>query len=107
TSSRWRTSFTSWVRIRRGGNSDRGETVFTDVVAVLLALMIASAPVHADRVLIQKSARQLTLLRNGKALRTYRVNLGSNPVGTKDRQGDGRTPEGVYRIDRRNASSKY
>lgn len=78
-----------------------------DVVAVLLALIIAAAPVQADRVLIRKSARQLTLLRSGKALRTYHVSLGSNPAGAKDRQGDGRTPEGIYRIDSRNAYSKY
>jgi murein L,D-transpeptidase YafK len=77
------------------------------VVAVVLALLIAAAPVQADRVLVQKSARHLTLLRNGKALRTYHVSLGSNPAGAKDRQGDGRTPEGIYRIDSRNASSKY
>ncbi|HXA17618.1 MAG TPA: L,D-transpeptidase family protein [Thermoanaerobaculia bacterium] len=57
--------------------------------------------------LIQKSARQLTLLRNGKTLRTYHVSLGSEPTGAKDRQGDGRTPEGLYRIDSRNEYSKY
>jgi len=69
--------------------------------------MIAAAPMQADRILIQKSARQLTLLRNGRTLRTYHVSLGSNPAGAKDRQGDGRTPEGIYRIDSRNAFSKY
>jgi len=77
------------------------------VVAVFLALLITAAPMQADRVLIQKSARQLTLLRNGRTLRTYHVSLGSNPAGAKDRQGDGRTPEGIYRIDSRNAFSKY
>jgi hypothetical protein len=51
------------------------------VVAVVLALIIAAAPVQADRVLIRKSARQLTLLRNGKVLRAYHVSLGSNPAG--------------------------
>ena len=81
--------------------------VFKDVFAVVLALVIAAAPVQADRILVQKSARQLTLLRKGKALRTYHVSLGSRPAGAKERQGDGRTPEGIYRIDSRNASSKY
>jgi murein L,D-transpeptidase YafK len=81
------------------------------MIAVLLAFMMAAAshaaPVRADRVLIQKSARQLSLLRNGKVLRAYRVSLGPNPTGAKDRAGDGRTPEGIYRIDSRNAYSKY
>lgn len=66
---------------------------------------VAAAP--ADRVLIEKSARQLTLLRNGKTLRTYHVSLGSNPKGAKEREGDGRTPEGLYTIDSRNGYSKY
>jgi murein L,D-transpeptidase YafK len=77
------------------------------VLSVLLALTIAAAPFQADKVLIQKSARHLTLLRNGKALRTYHVSLGSEPTGAKDRQGDGRTPEGLYRIDSRNEYSQY
>jgi murein L,D-transpeptidase YafK len=77
------------------------------MVPILLALIIAGAPLQADKVLIQKSARQLTLLRNGKPLRTYRVCLGPNPTGAKERQGDGRTPEGLYRIDSRNAYSLY
>jgi murein L,D-transpeptidase YafK len=69
--------------------------------------MTLSAAVQADRVLIEKSARQLTLLRNAKPLRSYHVSLGSNPKGPKEREGDGRTPEGVYTIDSRNAYSKY
>ena len=77
------------------------------MVPILLALILAGAPAQADKVLIQKSARQLTLLRNGRALRVYHVSLGSNPKGAKDRAGDGRTPEGLYKIDSRNAYSKY
>jgi murein L,D-transpeptidase YafK len=69
--------------------------------------MTLSARAQADKVLIEKSARQLTLLRNGKPFRSYHVSLGSNPKGAKEREGDGRTPEGVYTIDSRNAYSKY
>jgi murein L,D-transpeptidase YafK len=77
------------------------------LIALMLGGSAAAAPVQADRILILKSARQMTLLRNGKPLRTYRVSLGSNPVGAKERQGDGKTPEGLYRIDSRNAGSKF
>jgi murein L,D-transpeptidase YafK len=73
----------------------------------LLIASTLSATVSADKVLIQKSARQLTLLRNGKPLRSYHVSLGSNPKGAKEREGDERTPEGLYTIDSRNAYSKY
>ena len=60
-----------------------------------------SAPLRdlaADSILIEKGSRTMTLLRDGVPLKTYRVALGRNPVGPKERQGDGKTPEGTYRI---------
>lgn len=79
------------------------------VIATTLLLIPAAlgATPQADKVLIQKSARQLTLLRNGKPLRSYHVSLGSSPKGAKEREGDERTPEGLYTIDSHNAYSKY
>jgi murein L,D-transpeptidase YafK len=53
----------------------------------------------ADRVLVEKSSRRLTLLRNGKTLKTYSVALGGAPSGAKEFEGDQRTPEGIYTID--------
>jgi murein L,D-transpeptidase YafK len=81
--------------------------VLTVIATALLLIATHTVTPQADRVLIQKSARQLTLLRKGKPLRSYHVSLGSNPKGAKEREGDGRTPEGLYTIDSRNAYSKY
>jgi murein L,D-transpeptidase YafK len=61
----------------------------------------------ADRVVIEKSARRLTLLRNGNPLKTYRVALGRVPIGAKEYEGDQRTPEGLYRIDFHKPDSDY
>ncbi len=61
----------------------------------------------ADRVLVEKAKRTLTLFREGKVLKTYQVALGAHPVGPKEREGDNKTPEGIYRIDWRNPQSKY
>ena len=61
----------------------------------------------ADRILVRKSVREMVLLRGSAVLRTYRIALGPNPAGHKEREGDGRTPEGIYRIDRRNPRSRY
>jgi murein L,D-transpeptidase YafK len=61
----------------------------------------------ADRVLVEKSARRLTLMRNGTALKTYRVALGRAPVGPKEYEGDQRTPEGIYSIDFHKPDSDY
>jgi len=60
-----------------------------------------------DRILIEKGARRLTVFRNGAPLRSYKIALGFAAEGDKLRQGDGRTPEGLFRIDRRNAASAY
>lgn len=49
----------------------------------------------------------LTLLRAGKVLKIYKVALGSDPVGPKTREGDGKTPEGAYRIDAKNEHSQF
>ena len=39
--------------------------------------------------------------------KSYKIGLGASPVGKKTRQGDGKTPEGLYFIDRKNPKSKY
>lgn len=61
----------------------------------------------ADRILIEKKKRKLTLIAKGRALKTYRIALGGNPDGPKERQGDDKTPEGTYVIDGRNRGSRY
>jgi murein L,D-transpeptidase YafK len=61
----------------------------------------------ADSVLVVKSAHRLYLLREGRAFRSYRIALGLNPKGPKEREGDRRTPEGSYQLDARNAGSDY
>jgi murein L,D-transpeptidase YafK len=61
----------------------------------------------ADRVIVDKSARKLLLLRAGEVLRSYKVSLGLRPEGHKQFEGDFRTPEGAYRLTRRNPNSEY
>jgi len=61
----------------------------------------------ADRVLVEKAARRLTLFRNGEVLKEYRVALGRVPDGPKEYEGDQRTPEGVYTIDFHKPDSDY
>jgi murein L,D-transpeptidase YafK len=61
----------------------------------------------ADHIVIIKSARTMTLMDHDKVLKTYRVALGSSPVGAKQKQGDGKTPEGDYVIDSKNTHSQY
>lgn len=61
----------------------------------------------ADRVIVYKSERRMELVRNGQTIASYRVSLGLSPNGDKQREGDFRTPEGTYRLTRRNARSEF
>jgi murein L,D-transpeptidase YafK len=61
----------------------------------------------ADRLVLEKSARRLTLFNNGHVLKTYSVALGRAPIGPKQYEGDQRTPEGIYRIDFHKPDSDY
>jgi murein L,D-transpeptidase YafK len=67
----------------------------------------AAKPLHADRVVVLKKERTLQLLTQGKVIKTYKVALGADPIGPKTRQGDHKTPEGLYVLDSRNAHSQF
>src|SRR5512134_1596495 len=61
----------------------------------------------ADRIVVHKSSRRMELYREGQVVASYRVSLGLVPEGHKQREGDFRTPEGSYRLTRRNAQSDF
>ncbi len=75
--------------------------------SALLTPSVEPALPMADRVLVQKSERKLQLLRNGAVLREYKIALGLRPEGHKEYEGDFRTPEGQYRLSRRNPNSEF
>lgn len=60
---------------------------------------IAKVLARADFVLVLKSKRKLHLLKKGKIIKTFNINLGRSPVGNKVSSGDGKTPEGIYHLD--------
>jgi murein L,D-transpeptidase YafK len=66
----------------------------------------AGLPV-ADAVVVRKGERRLYLMRNGSVVRSYKVSLGARPEGHKEYEGDYRTPEGKYRLTRRNPNSEF
>jgi murein L,D-transpeptidase YafK len=47
------------------------------------------------------------LLSKGEVIKKYKIALGGKPVGPKERQGDNKTPEGIYFIKSRNSNSDY
>jgi murein L,D-transpeptidase YafK len=86
------------------------------VAAALAAVSIIKNRPHSvalaegtiiDRIVVQKSARKLSLFRKDREIKSYRIALGANPVGPKEQEGDMKTPEGFYTIDSRNPQSDY
>lgn len=59
------------------------------------------------QVVVEKGDRQMFLLSGRKVLKAYDIGLGFAPIGHKQFEGDGRTPEGIYYIDRQNPNSMY
>lgn len=62
---------------------------------------------EVTRVVVEKGARKMHLFHHQRVLKTYNVGLGFAPVGHKQIEGDGKTPEGLYYIDRRNPNSRF
>lgn len=78
------------------------------LVALLLgAAQAGASAVTVDAVRVVKSERRLYLLSAGAIVREFPVALGSKPLGHKQQEGDGRTPEGRYVLDYRKADSGY
>lgn len=64
-------------------------------------------PIKDPRIVVYKAKRQLEFYSGEKLLRTYRVGLGFSPVEDKQREGDGRTPEGDFYVFVKNPKSAY
>ena len=68
---------------------------------------LAAAESKVDRILVLKQKHELRLLHGNEIVKSYAVALGRGGLKPKMREGDGRTPEGLYRIDSRNPGSRF
>ena len=62
---------------------------------------------RADKVIVLKKEHVLMLMRGDHVLKTYKIALGGDPIGPKQQEGDHKTPEGSYILDRRNERSRF
>jgi murein L,D-transpeptidase YafK len=72
-----------------------------------VALLSSPGLPRVDHLVVKKSRRRLYLMDGNRIVRSYKIALGLEPVGPKERDGDFRTPEGWYRLARRNPRSDY
>lgn len=77
------------------------------VATTTVATMPEAGLPMVDKVLVRKAERKLYLLRKGEVLRSFVIRLGLAPLGQKEQEGDFRTPEGRYRLVRRNPNSDF
>jgi murein L,D-transpeptidase YafK len=93
----------------------RAAAPFVFTAGLLFSLVVFAAPADksgttnnpVDRIVIEKSKRTMTLLRQQQEVAVYRVALGRDPIGPKVMQGDNRTPEGLYFVDYKIRKSVY
>jgi len=88
---------------------------FLLLMASLVALVACGGPSkfktyngpEVTRIIINKGDREMFLLHHDRVLKSYEVDLGFAPEGHKEFEGDGKTPEGDYTVDRRNPNSSF
>lgn len=86
------------------------ETIIRKPVGQVAPAPLAPAPASTaliDKVLVIKSERRLQLMSGTTSMKSYRISLGKQPKGAKLREGDKRTPEGLYWLDWRKVSDRY
>jgi len=85
----------------------------TSRIILTCAALLVTGSLHAgefpvaEKVVVEKSAREIHLVKDGEPFRTFPIALGIRPVGDKEHEGDFKTPEGTYLLDRRNPHSEF
>ena len=62
---------------------------------------------NIDFIIVNKEKRDITMYKEGKVLKKYKISLGFEPIGTKIKKGDGKTPEGLYFIEDKIRESSF
>ena len=87
-----------------------------NIIALVVALSVTASCGSKFRrydgpevtaIVVHKADRQMYLLHGAEVLTDYKIALGGNAIGDKRYEGDGKTPEGAYFINRRNPNSSY
>ena len=83
-------------------------TILLVVTAFVCYLVIPRTGVNSmSEIIIYKDERELELIVDSNCIGLFKIGLSSEPSGTKDKEGDKRTPEGEYYICTRNERSRY
>ena len=91
-----------------GLGAAHANTVTVPVTQPARVALLASPDLpYVDHIVVKKSQRRMYLMDGDRVVRSYKVELGLEPIGAKERDGDFRTPEGWYHLARRNPRSEF
>ncbi|MAK09279.1 MAG: hypothetical protein CML36_02190 [Rhodobacteraceae bacterium] len=81
------------------------------MIKFLILLIFFVSPLfgkkNIDFITVNKQIRNIVLYSKGKVINIYNIALGFEPVGTKIKRGDGKTPEGLYFIEDKIKDSSF
>ena len=62
---------------------------------------------NIDFIVVDKEKRDIIMYKKSKVLKKFKISLGFEPIGTKIKKGDGKTPEGLYYIEDKIRESSF
>lgn len=90
------------------------KAMFRVILVVMLGLTLVACSkfqtysgLQVTRIEVHKADRKMYLLSGKTVVKSYSIKLGGNPIGPKQFEGDGKTPEGAYYITHKNPNSRY
>ncbi len=95
------------VQTTESGNTSTVQSANNVSEEKLLSETEPLSKIENPRLLVKKSQRKLELFDGDKLIKTYKIALGFAPVGDKEKQGDGKTPEGDFYVFTKNDKSKF
>ncbi len=95
------------VQMTESGNSSTVQNTNNVSEEKLLPEAEPLPKIENPRIVIKKSQRKFELFDGDKLIKIYKIALGFAPVGDKEREGDGKTPEGDFYVFTRNDQSKF
>ena len=77
------------------------------LIFFLFFIHCLSATEIIDFIVVNKEKRNIIMYKKGEIINTFNISLGFEPIGTKVKRGDGKTPEGLYYIEDKIRESSF
>ncbi len=78
-----------------------------NIYMIFLCFFCVQSKDNVDFIVVNKSLRNINIYEKGTIIKTFYISLGFEPIGHKSKKGDGKTPEGLYRITQKISNSSF